>query len=335
MNSRDLVRRTLDFTNYTGMVPRQKWVLKWAEMNYGEYLEELDEAFPDDIVGAPAVYLEKPKEEGDPFVQGVYKDFWGCEFVNVHTGIIGEVKHPLILDEEWKEAKNVVFPRELLTVDCKAVNEFCHNTDKFVLSALSPRPFERLQFLRGTEDFYADLIYRPAEMIAFMHKMHDFYCEMLEKWAQTDIDAIKFMDDWGAQNSMLISHKTWRELFKPMYRDYTTIAKKYGKKIFMHSDGYILPIIPDLIDIGVDALNCQVFCMGADKLAQFAGSITFWGEIDRQNLLPFGSLEDIDRAVSVVKKSFWKNGGAIAQCEFGPGAKPENVRRVFEAWKRE
>lgn len=204
----------------------------------------------------------------------------------------------------------------------------------FVLSALSPRPFERLQFLRGTEDFYADLIYRPKGMLRFMGRLHDFYCEMLEQWAKTDVDAIKFMDDWGAQNSMLIDAKTWRSLFKPMYQDYTAIARKYHKKIFMHSDGYILPILPDLIEIGVDALNCQVFCMGPEKLKAFAGQITFWGEIDRQHLLPHGSLEEIRNAVERVREAFWKNGGAIAQCEFGPGAKPENVEEVFRTWER-
>lgn len=102
----------------------------------------------------------------------------------------------------------------------------------------------------------------------------------------------------------------------------------------MHSDGYILPILPDLIEIGVDALNCQVFCMGPEKLKVFAGQITFWGEIDRQHLLPHGSLEEIRNAVERLREAFWKNGGAIAQCEFGPGAKPENVEEVFRTWER-
>lgn len=335
MTSRELVKQTLEFRNYTERAPRQKWLLKWAEFNHGEFIKKLDEEFPDDIIGVPGLYKEQPPEEGDPFAVGVYKDFWGCEFQNVHPGIIGEVKRPLILDEDWEDAGKIRFPKELLTVDKEKVNEFCRNTDKFVLSALSPRPFERLQFLRGTEDFYADLIYRPSEMLSFMSKMHDFYCEMVEQWAQTDVDAIKFMDDWGAQNSMLIDDRTWRELFKPMYRDFAAIGKKYGKKVFMHSDGNILPIIPDLIEIGVNALNCQVFCMGVDKLKEFAGSITFWGEIDRQHLLPEGEISDIDEAVARVKSAFWKNGGAIAQCEFGPGAKPENVREVFCAWNQE
>ena len=91
-------------------------------------------------------------------------------------------------------------------------------------------------------------------------------------------------------------------------------------------------IIPKLIDLGLDALNTQIFCIGVDKLAQFKGKITFWGEIDRQNLLPRGSLTDIDNAVQNVYDTLWQDGGCIAQCEFGAGANPDNVYRVFEKW---
>jgi hypothetical protein len=62
--------------------------------------------------------------------------------------------------------------------------------------------------------------------------------------------------------------------------------------------------------------------------------ITFWGEIDRQYLLAFGKLEEIEEAVKKVKDNLWANGGCIAQCEFGVGAKPENVYKVFETWEK-
>jgi hypothetical protein len=73
--------------------------------------------------------------------------------------------------------------------------------------------------------------------------------------------------------------------------------------------------------------------MGVENLSQFKGKITFWGEIDRQHILVNGSLEDVDNAVKLVKKTLWDNGGCIAQCEFGPGGKPENVYQVFKSWR--
>ena len=60
----------------------------------------------------------------------------------------------------------------------------------------------------------------------------------------------------------------------------------------MHSDGNTLLIYPKLIELGLDAFNSQIFCMGLDQLEQYRGKITFWGEIDRQYLLPFGPLEE-------------------------------------------
>ncbi len=72
--------------------------------------------------------------------------------------------------------------------------------------------------------------------------------------------------------------------------------------------------------------------MGVENLKPFAGRITFWGEIDRQWLLPHGTPADIDRAVRQVYEHLWRNGGCFAQCEFGAGARRENVRQVYASW---
>ena len=163
--------------------------------------------------------------------------------------------------------------------------------------------------------------------------VHDYYCRLLTAWAETDVDGLWHMDDWGAQQSLLISPELWVKLFRPLYRDYIDIAHDHGKKVFMHSDGYIIEIISHLIDLGLDALNSQIFCMGVENLKQFRGKLTFWGEIDRQHLLPEGTTRDIEAAVRRVRENLWQNGGCIAQCEFGPGARPENVYTVFKAWE--
>jgi len=89
----------------------------------------------------------------------------------------------------------------------------------------------------------------------------------------------------------------------------------------------------DLVAIGIDALNSQVACMGVAELGRrFAGRITFWGEIDRQILLAHGTLAEVEEAVRDARAHLYADGGVIAQCEFGPGAIPENVLRVFETW---
>ncbi len=332
MTSRELVYATLEFRNKSGRVPRQMWLLPWAETHHGDMIKKIQTEFEEDIVTAP-VSLKKPTvTKGDPYKVGEYIDDWGCRFSNIHEGIFGEVKEALVKDEEWADMDNIHIPVEWLDFDVDEVNAFCRNTDKFVLSGHCPRPFEQLQFIRTTQELYMDLMDPSENMLAFMKKMHTFYCDLIEKWAKTEIDGIYFMDDWGSQQSLLINPKLWDEYFRPMYKDFIEIAKRYGKKTFMHSDGYTLDIYPRMIELGLDAFNTQIFCMGLDKLEQFKGKITFWGEIDRQHLLPEGTAQDIEKAVKEVYDRLWCDGGCIAQCEFGAGAKPENVYAVYQTW---
>jgi uroporphyrinogen decarboxylase len=191
-----------------------------------------------------------------------------------------------------------------------------------------------LQFIRRSDQLYLDIAEQPVEFFTLLDKVHQFYLEELELWASTEVDGLSFMDDWGSQRSLLISPRQWRMIFKPLYEEYINIAHAYGKKAFMHSDGYTAAIIPDLIEIGLDALNTQIFIMDIEELGhQYRGKITFWGELDRQGLLPYGSTADIEAAVHRVYSAFWEHGGAIAQCEFGAGSKPENVNKMFETWE--
>jgi hypothetical protein len=331
MDSKELVYKTLDFAG-PERVPRNQWTLPWAEMNYPEELQKIRTDFPDDFITSPGYNREFPKMEGDPYEIGTFVDHWGCKFTNVQRGVIGEIKEALIQRENFEDIDKLRIPEENLTIDIDKVNEFCTNSNKFILAGACPRPFERLQFIRKTEQLYVDLMVQSEGLMHLIEKMHDYYCRLLNVWAKTNVDALMFMDDWGAQRGLLISPKIWVRVFKPMYQDYIDIAHSHNKKIFMHSDGHILEIIPHLIEMGLNAVNSQLFCMGLDNLKQFRGKITFWGEIDRQHLLPYGSLQDIDEAVRSVKDALWMNGGCIAQCEFGAGAKPENVYRVYEAW---
>ncbi len=332
MTSRELVKNTLEFNN-TGRVPRQLWTLPWARMFEGEKLAAIQEAYPDDIIwDMPVAYAQKPRTIGEQYETGKYTDEWGCVFSSIHRGIIGEVKEPLIKGADWEDADKVRFPEELLTFDANRVNECCRNTDKFVLQTDAVRPFERLQFLRGTENLFMDIALENEGMLRFMEKLHAFNCRVMEAWSRTDVDALFMMDDWGSQNSLLINPEAWVKLFKPMYAEYCAIAKKSGKKIFMHSDGHTLALIPHLIEMGVDAANLQIFCIGLENLRQFKEKLTFWGEIDRQWILPYGTVADVESAAEQAYETLWANGGCVAQCEFGPGAKPENVEAVFRAW---
>jgi len=327
--SRELVVQTLEF-RAPARLPRQLWVLPWAAKRYPEELERIEGDFPPDITTIPFLCSEPVPGGGNAHAVGTFVDAWGCAFENLQDGIIGQVKNPQLAD--WSEADTLRFPRERLEIDQEKVAEFCRSTELFVLAGTCPRPFERLQFLRGAEKLYLDLNRPPRQLRETLERLHAFYMEELALWAQTDVDALMFMDDWGSQRSLLIAPELWRELFKPLYADYVSIAHAHGKYAFMHSDGYITEIIPDLIEIGLDALNSQLFCMDVEELGhRFAGELTFWGEMDRQQLLPRASTAQIAEAAGRLRAAFHRAGGFIAQCEFGPGARPENVYAFFEA----
>ena len=337
MTSRELVYRTLENKNHDGRAPRDLWVLPWAAGRYPSELARIQADFPGDFFTPDPCLAQKDRSEGDAYKPGRHIDAWGCIFENRGEGYVGEVKEAIVAinDEEsdWDDTSAVHIPREWLSIDREQVNAQCRASDKFTFAACCPRPFEQLQFIRTTEQLYIDLMLLTPGFLRFITRMHGFYCDLLELWAKTEVDALNIMDDWGSQQSLLIAPALWRKVFRPLYRDYIDIAHRAGKKIFMHSDGHILAIYPDLIEMGLDAVNSQIFCMGIENLRPYAGQITFWGEIDRQNILPYASPEEVKAAVREVRAGLWRSGGAIAQCEFGVGARPENVRAVFAAWE--
>jgi hypothetical protein len=327
--SRTLIRKTLEFDS-PARVPRDLWMLPWASNHYPEQVAELVSRYPADMAGCYVTGYSSPVQ-GDPYELGDYIDEWGCIFHNNQRGVIGEVKEAAIAT--WEDLPNLRIPQERLNFDVDAANAFCRSSDQFVTAGCCPRPFERLQFLRTSAQLYIDLAEQPSELFELLHTLHEFYLKEMELWAKTEVDALSFMDDWGAQRHLLISPKTWRQIFKPLYKDYIDLAHSHGKKIFMHSDGYTADIFPDLVELGLDAINSQLFCMDIEALGrQYRGKITFWGEIDRQHLLPFGAPEEIDAAVRKVYHHLYQNGGCIAQCEFSAGSRPENVLQVYRTW---
>jgi hypothetical protein len=330
MTPRDLVRRALDHASPPRM-PRHAWITPWAEQQFPDAVVRLRAEFPNDIVTAPALYLKPPIVVGHQYERGVYIDEWGCRFENAYDGMLGLLGDPVL--RRWSDLDAFRTPDGLLAVDREAVNAFCDRTDRFVLAGTLLRPFERLGFLRGMEQALVDLLEGSPQLLDLLGRIRQHYRAEAEAWAATRVDALFVMDDWGSEDRLLIPPDRWRRLFKPIYQEYCEAARRAGKFVFMHSDGWILDVLPDLVEIGVDALNSQVSCMGASALGRFRGRITFWGEIDRQAVLANGSAADVRRAVDEAHAHLYADGGIIAQCEFGPGARPDNVLEVFRCWQ--
>lgn len=332
MNSRERVYRTLRF-EHPDRPPRQLWTLPGVDMYRKADVDAVRRRFPPDLVSPPHRLGESSRVSGTPNAVGTYVDEWGSVWRVAEPGVIGEVKVPVLAD--WSALATYELPYERLRgADFSAVNPFCAETDQFVIGGTDVRPFERMQFLRGTEDLFMDLALGVDEVIQLRDRLHAYYLEELALWTLTDVDAISFLDDWGAQKGLLINPKLWRELFRPLYAEYVQVIHAAGKFVFMHSDGDISAIYPDLIEIGIDAINSQLFCMDIEALGrEYKGKITFWGEIDRQWALPFGTPDDVRAAVRRVRDALDDgSGGVIGQCEFGINDPLANIEAVFEAW---
>jgi len=337
MTSRERVFRALEFRN-PDRAPRDLWALPWVSQYQPQALEALRQHFPMDLAGC-SVFGRSDRTRGEPFRKGTYVDEWGCLWHCAEDGVTGEIKEPILAD--WSALATFQPPWEMIErADLDAANRTCEknlaaDNPKFMTCGTPVRPFERMQFLRGSENLFCDLGEESAEFFRLREMVHDFELKAMSLAARTNADAVTFMDDWGSQTALLISPKQWRKIFKPMYATYCDIAKKAGKKIFFHSDGWILDIYEDLIEIGVDAVNSQLFCMPIEQIAQrFKGRITFWGEIDRQHILPFGTPQTVRQAVLRVRRALDDGkGGLIAQCEWGVNNPCENIEAVYEAWE--
>lgn len=338
MNSRERVIKTLEFNN-PDRIPVDLWVLPSARAKYGDDFDRLLDKYERDIV-----QFNGPLDLSfDPMAYqiGSYIDLWGCKWNNLQSGIVGEVKEPLFSDENTDKIDSYVAPLQAFkemwsdyNPKLKNMIKTARDDEKFVIGGWVSI-FERMQFLRGTENLYCDLAEENDEFMIISEIVFSFYKSYLETWLKSDVDGIAFGDDWGSQRALLISPDLWKKYFRPKYKELFDMVKAAGKYVFFHSDGYIMDIYQDFIDMSVDAINSQIWCMGVENVAErFAGKITFWGEISRQNILPSGSPDDIRDAAEKMKKYLWVNGGGlIGQSEVGSDVPIDNIKAVLTSWR--
>ena len=336
LTSHERVSRCLEFRT-PDRAPREHWILPWVRQFVPEQLETLVGQFPSDFIYVDPL-ATGDRSKGETYRKGDNTDAWGNVWSAGEDGVAGEVKRPALAD--WAAFSNYQPPWEVIRrgqwdTAQRACEENRKTTKKFMRCRTTIQPFQQLQFLRGSENTYLDLGEESPEFFRLLAMVHEFSLEELSRWTKLDCDCVTFYDDWGSQRGLLISPAQWRRIFKPLYLDYFQMVHQAGKKVFFHSDGCIIDLYDDLIEIGVDAINSQLFCMDIEEVARrFKGRITFWGEIDRQRILPFGTEADVYRAVARVRRALDDGcGGVVAQCSWEVRIPPENIAAVYAAWE--
>lgn len=185
-----------------------------------------------------------------------------------------------------------------------------------------------------------DLALRPDWARAIMDRVQAYLFERTRRILVAGggrIDMVEYNDDVGSQRGLLLSPSMWRERLKPRMRQFVQLCRSFGAKVRYHSCGGIRPIIPDLIEIGVDVLNpiqTQATDMDPRGLkAEFGSRITLNGGIDTQNLLPYATRRQVYDAVSSLLDDLGRDGGYIlAPSHVFQGDVPvENVLAVYAA----
>ena len=198
------------------------------------------------------------------------------------------------------------------------------------------------QMLRGFENFMVDLATDQALAAAVMENLLEAYLPRVDAFAEKMarwVDVVLVNDDLGTQSGPMLSPDLYRRMVKPYHaRLYAHIKKRFGKPLLLHSCGSIYRLIPDLIEIGVDAINpVQVSAaeMDSAKLKkEFGRDVTLWGGgCDTQTVLGAGTPDEVQSEVRRRIDDLAPGGGFVFTQVHNvqPNVPPRNVVAMLEA----
>jgi len=252
---------------------------------------------------------------------GDYTDEWGVSWKQVpyttpygvghYTEIVG---HPLAQDDAIEAYTPPDADRpELYNEAAWMLKEF--HDEYWIVGVTVTTIFETAWALRGFERLMSDFVLNPELAERILEIPYRYHLRAAKRLVEMGVDMIWIGDDVGSQTRMLISPAHWRRFLKPRMANFIAELKAINPhiKIAYHSDGNILPIIPELIEIGLDVLNpVQPACMDPAELKRrFGDRLCFWGSIDEQHTLPFGHPQEVSAEVLHRLHTLGRGGGLI------------------------
>ncbi len=291
-----------------------------------------------DAVGTASVAPhDKPTVTND---DGTLTNEYGMVFKPM--GLYNEFyKFPLENAETEEDIDNFPFPDPFAKgryddVDAKIKK---YKADYAVIGDLETAIFETSWYYTGLEKFFMDMMLQPPYLNKLLDKVMEIHLEMGKEMIKRGIDMLWAGDDFGGQDGMLIDPEQWREIFKPrmkyMFEEFRKVNPNI--KIAWHTCGSVIPIIPDLIEIGLDILN-PLQPLAKDMTPEFlkkefGKDLIFFGGIDVQELMPNGTPQQIKDEVKRRVEILGKGGGYILAPAHNiqDDTSIENVLAFFEA----
>lgn len=253
--------------------------------------------------------------------EGDYRDEWGVGFksqeyetkfgVGRYTEI---VDHPLATDAAIDSYTPPDPEREELYTEARRILD-TYGREYWIVGVTVTTIFETAWALRGFDRIMMDFVLDPELADRILDIPDHYHRQAAKRLVEMGVDMIWTGDDMGGQQAMIISPQLWRRFFKPRMARFISECKAINPrlKVAYHSDGRIFEIIPDLIEIGLDVLNpVQPAAMDPAQLKKLYGRrLCFWGTIDEQRTLPFGSAADVRAEVQERLDTIGNGGGLI------------------------
>jgi len=187
------------------------------------------------------------------------------------------------------------------------------NPDKFVLGQLNFGLFERSWMLRGFENVLIDSIQNPAFYEELLDRILEMQLALVDKLCEMPVDGIFLGDDWGDQRGVILGPDRWRRFIKPRTARLYERIRSAGKVVLTHCCGNVFDIIPDMIEMGLDVLeSLQPEAMDVYAIKRKYGkNLRLWGGLGTQQVLPFGSPQEVRDEIRRLIKELGKGGGYI------------------------
>jgi uroporphyrinogen decarboxylase len=209
----------------------------------------------------------------------------------------------------------------------------------FIGCDISPCVFEMVCRIVGMEGAVFDLAARPERSAFMLAQAAEFSRRLAEEACRKfPLDWLWTGDDVAGQQSMIMNPAVWRRMVRPHLEEIVGVGKSHGLRVAYHCCGAVRPIIPDLVEMGVDVLNpVQHGCPGMDPgelKREFGSRMTFMGGIDTQDLLPHGTPGEVRRETSRLVETMTSDGGGyiLAASHTVPPETPlENIFAMYEA----
>lgn len=326
-----------------------EYIYQWPELGTAKIDEETMRRLRSDVRGVrdihPAATLERNqnRDPHSPFI-----DSWGSGQTEVEPGEWFPGIHPLkeattIQElEDYPGWPDMSDPTRIAHVREEAARLVEDNQYAVMATPWLLFPLERAFAMQGMDTFLLNLAIYPDFARALLEKTAQLCKELMGPFLEAlgkNVDIIKIGDDLGTQDSLLMSPDMYREILKPIHADYITFIKeRTAAKLFFHTDGDVVPLIDDFIEMGVDILNPIQTSAGtmADLVglkSRFGKEIVFCGGIDTQRILPDGTQEQVREEVKRVIQLLGEGGGYMVSSvhTIMNDVPPENVLAMVDA----